>query len=98
MSSALRRSSGPISPFSSLARASLMRGGRNRLPTSSARKGALVRCMVVNSREFNSMCGARDAEEAFEHRGIGLQRGARRVMNDRAALQYHNTIGQPQNL
>src|SRR5260370_15697029 len=98
-SSALRRSPAVISPFSSLARASLMRGGRNRLPTSSAREGGLVRCMVVNSREFNSMCGsARDAKEAFEHGGIGLQGSACRVVDDRAALQYHNTIGQPQNL
>ena len=43
------------------------------------------------------MCrrGPRDAEEAFEHRRIGLQRGAGRVMDDRAALQYHNAVGQP---
>src|ERR1700722_14228142 len=47
MSSALRSSSAEISPFSSLARASLTRCGRRRLPTSSARKGGFVRCMVV---------------------------------------------------
>src|SRR6201999_944482 len=98
MSSILRRSAAVISPFSSLARASLMRGGRNRLPTSSARKGALVLC-IVNSREFYSMCcGAGTAEIALEHRRIGFQRGACRIVNDRAAFQYHNTVGQPQNL
>ena len=54
---------------------------------------------MVFTPEFELMCrGARDAEIAFEHRGIGLQGGARRVMNDRAALQYHNAVGQPQNL
>ena len=42
--------------------------------------------------------GAGDAEKAFEYRGIGLQGGARRIVNDRAALQYHNAVGQPQNL
>ena len=45
-----------------------------------------------------SVRGAGDAEIAFEHRGIGLQRAARRIMDDRAALQYHNAVGQPQNL
>src|SRR6266403_2401850 len=116
MSSALRRSSADISPFSSLARASLMRGGRNRLPTSSARKGAFVLCMShsrriqafssemdTRSREENTSKklvwrGVRDAQETFEYRGIGLQGGTRRVMDDRAALQYHNAVGQPQNL
>jgi hypothetical protein len=42
--------------------------------------------------------GAGDAEIAFEHRRIGFQRVARRIMHDRAAFQYHNPIGQPQNL
>src|SRR5258707_10729637 len=42
--------------------------------------------------------GARDPQEALEYRGIGLQGGTRRVMDDRAALQYHNAVGQPQNL
>src|ERR1700730_12402661 len=42
--------------------------------------------------------GARDAEQAFEDRGIGFQGGTRRVMDDRAALQYHNAVGEPQNL
>src|ERR1700726_1195112 len=46
MSSTLRRSSAEISPFASLARASLIFGGRSRLPTSSARKGAFVLCMA----------------------------------------------------
>src|ERR1700694_1311619 len=97
ISSTLRRSSADISPFSSLARASLMRGGRNRLPTSSARKGAFVLCIV--STPGNLMCrGARDAEEAFVYRGIGLQGGTRRIVNDCAALQYHDAVGQPQNL
>src|ERR1700676_3720583 len=97
MSSTLRRPSADISPFSNLARASLMRGGRNRLPTMSARNGAFVLCIV--STPGTSMCrGARDAEEALQHRGIGLQGGTRRVMDDRAALQYHNAVGQPQNL
>src|SRR5262245_22260816 len=96
-SSALRRSSGVISPFSSLARASLMRGGRNRLPTSSARNGGLVLCMV--STPINLVRGgAGDAEIAFEHGGIGLQRVACGIMHDCAAFQYHNPIGQPQNL
>src|SRR6266446_9193858 len=116
MSSTLRRSSADISPFSSLARASLMRGGRNRLPTSSARKGAFVRCMSYSRRikAFSSELdpasheenasnklvwrGSRDAQEAFEYRGIGLQGGTRRIMDDGAALQYHNAVGQPQNL
>jgi len=34
----------------------------------------------------------------FQHRGIGLERAARRIVDDGAALQYHNTVGQPQNL
>src|SRR5882757_5076421 len=96
-SSALRSSSAVISPFSSLARASLMRGGRNKLPTSSARNGALVLCMA-STPEILMGSGARDAEIALQHRGIGLQRVACRIMHDRAALQYHNTVGQPQNL
>src|ERR1700692_2828610 len=97
LSSILRRSSAEISPFASLARASLIFGGRNRLPTSSARKGAFVLCMVSPPRIL--MCrGARDAEEAFEYRRIGFQGGTRRVVDDRAALQYHNAVGQPQNL
>src|SRR5207249_7455380 len=95
-SSALRRSSALISPFSSLARASLMRGGRNRLPTSSARNGALVLCMVLTPEVL--VCCARDTEIALQHGGIGLQRTAGRIMHDRAAFQYHNTVGQPQNL
>ena len=42
------------------------------------------------------MCrGAGDAEKAFQHRGIGLQRAACRIMDDRAALQYHNAVGKP---
>src|SRR5689334_315924 len=97
-SSALRRSSAVISPFSSLARASLMRGGRNRLPTSSARNGGLVLCMVSTPIKNLVRGGAGNAEIAFEHRGIGLQRVAWRIMHDRAAFQYHNPIGQPQNL
>src|SRR6201991_1449612 len=96
MSSALRKSSAEISPFSNLARASLMRGGRNRLPTSSARNGAFVLCMVIPPELTPRRTG--DAKVAFEHRGIGLQRAAIRIMNDRAAFQYHNAIGQPQNL
>ncbi len=48
----------------------------------------------VNSREL--MCrGPRDAQKALEYRGIGFQGGTRRVVNDRAALQYHNTVGEP---
>src|SRR5436190_1769331 len=57
VSSILRSSSGAISPFSSFARASLILGGRRRLPTSSARKGGLVRCMVLNSGN-SSVAGA----------------------------------------
>src|SRR5436190_3983804 len=97
MSSILDSSSAAISPFSSFARASLIFGGRRRLPTSSARKGGLVRCMVLNS-ENSSVGAAGDAEIALQHRGIGLERAARRIVNDGAALQYHNTVGQPQNL
>src|SRR6476619_6634800 len=97
MSSILRRSSAEISPFSSLARASLIFCGRNRLPTSSARNGGLVRCMVY-SRDRSVRFGPGDAEMALEDRGIGLQRAARGVVDDRAALQYHNPVGQPQNL
>src|ERR1700761_4499586 len=44
------------------------------------------------------MCRARDAKVAFEHGGIGLQCAAVRIMGDRAALQYHNAVGEPQNL
>src|SRR5690348_16346480 len=100
LSSTLRSSSAPISPFSSLARASLMRGGLSRLPTSSARNGGLVLCMVENSGLLSLLFvgRARDAEIAFEHGGVGLERGACRVMRDRSALQYHNAVGQPQNL
>ncbi len=39
--------------------------------------------------------GPRDAEKAFEYRGIGFQGGAGRIMDDHAALQYHNAVGQP---
>src|SRR5947208_7785831 len=97
MSSILRRSPAEISPFSSLARASLILAGRRRLPTSSARKGALVRCMS-DSQGF--LVGRRpcDAEMTLEDRRVGLQRGARGVVDDRSALQYHNAVGQPQNL
>ena len=42
--------------------------------------------------------GTGDAEIAFEHRGIGLQCAAFRIVHDRAALQYHNAVCQPQNL
>src|SRR6266567_1489868 len=112
-SSTLRRSPADISPFSSLARASLIRGGRNRLPTSSARNGALVLCMshsreserfqakwvpirVKKTRQNKLMCRSpRDAEKAFEYRGIGFQGGTRRIVDDRAALQYHNAVGEP---
>src|SRR5713101_3141399 len=57
----------------------------------------------AGSREENTskqlMCrSSRDAEKAFEYRGIGPQGGTRRVMDDRTALQYHNAVGQPQNL
>ena len=42
------------------------------------------------------MCrGAGDAEKAFKYRGIGFQGGTCRVVDDRAALQYHNPIGEP---
>jgi hypothetical protein len=37
----------------------------------------------------------RHTEKALEYRGIGFQGGTRRVVNDRAALQYHNTVGEP---
>src|SRR3984957_1789479 len=97
MSSILRRSSAEISPFSSLARASLILGGRNRLPTSSARNGALVLCMFYTPTKL--MCRRPgDAKKAFQCRGIGFQGGTRRIVNDRAALQYHSAVGQPQNL
>ena len=61
-------------------------------------EGGLVLCMVSTPKFLLMRRGARDAEVAFEHRGIGLQRGAVRVMDDRAALQYHNAVGKPQNL
>src|SRR5260370_13450279 len=116
MSSTLRRSSADISPFSSLARASLMRGGGNRLQTSAARKGALVLCMshsgeswrfqakqapvrAKKTRQDKLMCRSpRNAEKAFEYRGIGFQCGTGRIVDDRAALQYHNAVGEPYNL
>src|SRR5262249_23724721 len=98
MSSTLRSSSGAISPFSSFARASLIFGGRRRLPTSSARKGGLGRCMVLNSGNSSVGTAAGDAEMALQRRGIGLERTARRIVDDGAALQYHNAVGQPQNL
>src|SRR5215471_17347498 len=98
MSSTLRSSSGVISRFSSLARASLMRGGRSRLPTSSARKGGLVRCMVFPPGNLLMCRGAGDAEIAFKYRRIGFQGTAFRIMRDGAALQYHNAVGEPQNL
>src|SRR6516165_6596455 len=99
MSSTLRRSSAEISPFSRLARASLMRCGLSRLPTSSARKGGFVRCMVSLPKTENSVCGgAGHTEMALQHCGIGLQRLARRIMHDGAAFQYHNAVGQPENL
>jgi hypothetical protein len=42
------------------------------------------------------MCdGAGDAEKAFQDGGIGFQRTACRIMDDRAALQYHNAVGKP---
>src|ERR1700722_2399778 len=86
MSSALRRSSADISPFSSLARASLLRGGRNRLPTSSARKGALVLCMVFTpanysflTTAFRSVIARSVSHEAIQFLDIaGLLRSARK--------------------
>jgi hypothetical protein len=36
----------------------LMRGGRNRLPTSSARKGALVLCMVFTPANYSFLTTA----------------------------------------
>src|SRR6516165_6659734 len=96
-SSILRNSPGEISPFSNLARASLMRAGLSRLPTSSARNGGFVRCMVLLPK--SSMCrGAGDAEMALECRRIGLQLPACRDVGDRAAFQYHDTAGEPQYL
>src|SRR5438034_2003343 len=110
MSSILRRSSADISPFSSLARASLMRSGRNRLPTSSARKGAFVRCMSHSRkiRAFSSevdtgsreetrqnklACRSpRNAEKAFEYRGIGLQGGTRRDRKSTRLNSSHTVI------
>ena len=44
------------------------------------------------------MAGAADAEITFERRRIAPERAARRIVDDGAALQYHNTIGKPQNL
>src|SRR3569833_2668634 len=96
MSSILRRSSAEISPFSSLARASLIFAGRRRLPTSSARKGALVRCISYSQLKKESH-HPNNAEVALEDRRVGLQRGARGVVDDRSALQYHNTVGQHEN-
>src|SRR3984885_166878 len=55
MSSILRRSSAEISPFSSLARASLILGGRSRLPTSSAREGGFVLCMLLLPEDFDGV-------------------------------------------
>ena len=91
----MRKSSAVISPFSSFARASSMRCGRNRLPTSSARDRGFGSLHGLNSHQILMRGGAGDAKIAFEHRGIGLQRVACRIMHDRAAFQYHNPIGQP---
>src|SRR5262252_360369 len=97
MSSTLRSSSAEISPFSSLARASLIFGGLSRLPTSSARNGGFVRCMF-GTPIFLFVGRARDAKVALEHRGVGFQRATFRIMGDRTAFQYHNAVGEPQNL
>src|ERR1700682_2810369 len=51
---------------------------------------------VKKTRQNKLMCrSARDAEKAFEHRGIGFQCSTRRIVDDRAALQYHNAVGEP---
>src|SRR5581483_5046171 len=89
-SSILRRSSADISPFCSLARASLIFCGLSRLPTSSARKGALVLCMVslpISQCAVISVCGgAGHAEMALQHRGVGQPQNLLRILldNDRA--------------
>jgi hypothetical protein len=41
------------------------------------------------------MCRTGDAEKALQYGGIGFQRAAWRVMDDGAALQYHNAVGKP---
>src|SRR5207237_9394552 len=60
-------------------------------------EGGLGSLHGLNS-ENSSVGAAGDAEIALQRRGIGLERAARRIVNDGAALQYHNTVGQPQNL
>src|SRR6202011_5017139 len=77
-SSTLRRSSAEISPFSNLARASLIFGGRNRLPTSSARKGAFVLCMVLAPRIF----------QVFNAPRRPRRRGSVPVRRDRPSGRY----------
>src|SRR6202008_638779 len=52
----------------------------------------------LNSGNSSVGTAAGDAEMALQRRGIGLERTARRIVDDSAALQYHNAVGQPQNL
>src|ERR1700741_3292235 len=42
--------------------------------------------------------GTSHTQMALQHRGIGLQRLARRIVHDAAALQYNNAVGEPQDL
>ena len=42
--------------------------------------------------------GAGDAEIAFERRGSAFKRGARRIMDDRAAVEDHGAVGHPEDL
>jgi hypothetical protein len=55
----------------------------------------VVRCIVKLQKIKVHQAGG--AKIALEHRGIG-HKVRRRVVNDRAALQYHNAVGKPQNL
>src|ERR1700732_4149441 len=49
-------------------------------------------------KKFLVRRGSGNAEIALKRGGIGFQGAACRIMHDRAALQYYNAVGQPQNL
>ena len=64
-------------------------------------KTTLINSIVGNTRRFGGTIslGGRDITQLRPDQraraGIGFQGGACRIVNDRAAFQYHNAVGEP---
>src|SRR5258708_5359436 len=97
-----------IWPFSRLARASLSGAGRSRLPTSSARKGAVVFCMGVTPSDwalYRFDAAPREGCSSLRSRRYGSRAGQGRcecgavaLIDDAAAVEDDGPIGKPENL